>query len=162
MKVWVYLDGRQQGPYEMEQLRDLPGFNEYTKVWFEGLPKWFPAGSLDELKPIFGGTEQSAASTEPRSAYTPGTVYTSYNPGTAAQPAEPCPPTYIWFSIFLLVCCCTPLGIAAIIASVMVSVYYGRGDLKRAKKASDIAAWLIMVTIALGFIPMMLMSFFQL
>jgi len=45
MKVWVYLDGRQQGPFEFEQLLDLP-VDENTKVWYEGLPRWCAAGEL--------------------------------------------------------------------------------------------------------------------
>ena len=55
MKIWIYVDGRQQGPFELEELLDKP-VTESTKVWFEGLPKWYPAGYLDELRPLFDGS----------------------------------------------------------------------------------------------------------
>ena len=49
MKIWIYLEGRQQGPFQLEELKDLP-VTEETKVWFAGLPKWYPAGVIPELK----------------------------------------------------------------------------------------------------------------
>ncbi len=39
----------------MEELLDMP-VDENTKVWFEGLPKWYPAGCLNEMKPLFDGS----------------------------------------------------------------------------------------------------------
>lgn len=174
MKVWVYLDGRQQGPFEKEQLRELPGFNENTKVWFEGLPKWLPANTLDEFAGYFG--EESASEPSPEktdtcdpddmsdksgareffSRYAPGRSY--MRPTSTTTPDEPCPPTYIGLSIILLICCCSPFSIGALAASIFVSSYYGHGDIKKAKKASEIAAWLIMIAIALGFLPVMYLS----
>ena len=32
MKIWIYVDGRQEGPYELEQLLDKPVTPD-TKVW---------------------------------------------------------------------------------------------------------------------------------
>lgn len=180
MKVWVYLDGRQQGPFEKEQLRELPGFNENTKVWFEGLPKWLPANTLDEFAGYFGG--ETVCEPEPDKSDTSDTAdmsdnsgnsdnsgacdfFSRYAPGrrytrqtSAVTPDEPCPPTYIGLSIILLICCCTPFSIGALAASIFVSSYYRRGDIKNAKKASEIAAWLIMIAIALGFLPVMYIS----
>lgn len=173
MKVWVYIDGRQQGPFEKEQLRGLPGFNENTKVWFEGLPKWYPAGSLDELASVFLTEEPGAAAEEERTVceesaevreerpaqehrrYAPGAMYFRKN---AVALDEPCPPTYIGLSIFLMICCCSPISLAALIASICVSTFYAKGNLASSKKASEVAAWLIMAAIALGFFPVMLMS----
>lgn len=81
-------------------------------------------------------------------------------PITAAFEApefEPCPSTYIGWSIFLTICCCSPLTLGALIASIFVTVFYNRGKIKKSKKASEIAAWLIMISIALGFFPLILM-----
>jgi len=66
MKVWVYLDGRQQGPFEFEQLLDLP-VDENTKVWYEGLPRWCAAGELAEMRPLFDGSMLASRSEEPQS-----------------------------------------------------------------------------------------------
>lgn len=170
MKVWIYLDGRQQGPFEMEELRGIDGFNENTKVWFEGLPKWYPAGTLDELRPLFESIEADAEPDEhsetPRETvvetierraadnpFAPGRMYTR-----RVQLDEPCPPTYLGWSIFLLICCCSPVSIGALVASICTSSFYGQGNLAKAKKSSEVTAWLIMLSFALGILPMMFMA----
>lgn len=184
MKIWIYLDGRQQGPFEMEQLMDMEGFDENTKVWFEGLPKWCPAGTLDELRPLFDSsaaplssgdsnsdTVEEAASEssvqhdaetsvaaeehpqEPASRFAPGARYVF-----PVECDEPCPPTYLGWSIFLLICCCSPISLGALVASLCVSSFYNSGKLEKSKKASEWAAWLIMISIALGMLPVMMMS----
>ena len=73
-------------------------------------------------------------------------------------PDEPCPSTYLGWSIGLAICCCSPLSIGALIASICVTSFYQGGNVEKAKKASEIAAWLIMIAIALGFFPVMFMS----
>lgn len=184
MKVWIYLEGKQQGPFEMEELKSKPGFDENTRVWFEGLPKWYPAGSLDEMKPLFEGLETKTCEPEQAVAptteaepgevtettevelstpaeqtrpadnpYAPGRIYTR-----PASTGEPCPPTYLGWSIFLLICCCSPVSLASLVASICVSTFYGQGNVNKAKKASEWAAWLVMISFALGMIPMMIMS----
>ena len=175
--------------------------NENTKVWFEGLPKWYPAGYLDELKPLFDGSlarslSEAAQKAEPEPAEAEteadntGTADTEtadntiveaeeavvveeeehenprdkYAPGRRVNrntlPDEPCPPTYLGWTIFLTICCCSPVSLAGLVASICVSSFYNSGKLDRARKASDIAAWLVMIAFALGFIPVMLMSAF--
>ncbi|MBD5174902.1 MAG: DUF4339 domain-containing protein [Bacteroidales bacterium] len=171
MKVWVYLDGRQQGPFEFEQLLDMP-VDQDTKVWFEGLDKWYPAGTLEQMRPLFDGSLTSVrnAHTEPETetarevtevieiAEQPAGATAAAAAALHRQPDEPCPPTYLGWSIFLLICCCSPLSLAAVIASICTSSYYGRGRLDSARKASEVAAWLVMISIALGLIPVILMS----
>ena len=171
MKVWVYLDGRQQGPFEFEQLLDMP-VDQDTKVWFEGLDKWYPAGTLEQMRPLFDGSLTSVrnAHTEPETetarevtevieiAEQPAGATATAAAALHRQPDEPCPPTYLGWSIFLLICCCSPLSLAAVIASICTSSYYGRGRLDSARKASEVAAWLVMISIALGLIPVSLMS----
>ena len=171
MKVWVYLDGRQQGPFEFEQLLDMP-VDQDTKVWFEGLDKWYPAGTLEQMRPLFDGSLTSVrnAHTEPETetarevtevieiAEQPAGATAAAAAALHRQPDEPCPPTYLGWSIFLLICCCSPLSLAAVIASICSSSYYGRGRLDSARKASEVAAWLVMISIALGLIPVILMS----
>lgn len=170
MKVWVYIDNRQQGPFEMEELRRIEGFNENTKVWFEGLPKWYPAGSLNELRPLFETIEADAEpephdetpcesveeTIEERAAenpFAPGRMYIR-----RVQLEEPCPPTHLGWSIFLLICCCSPLSAAALVASICTSSFYSQGNLAKARKSSEITEWLIMLSFALGILPMLFMA----
>ncbi len=162
----------------MEELLDKP-VDENTKVWFEGLPKWYPAGTLDEMKPLFDGSlstersetaasevspeerettaeptaEAAAVASEAPKRFAPGRIYVPRQ-----QPGEPCPPTYLGWTIFLTICCCSPVSLASLIASICVSSYYNSGRVEHARKASDVTAWLIMVAVALGFLPVMLMS----
>lgn len=210
MKIWIYVDGRQQGPFTLEQLLDQP-VDENTKVWYEGLPKWYPAGYLDELKPLFDGslarrlaqeqanssadaavrgdsadavrteaddeeviiTEddcQPSAEYDDREARQENVVggicapagYAAQSPadGSAGMTEEKCPPTYIGWSVFLAFCCCSPVSVAALAASVFVSVFHNRHQAARARKASEIAVWLVMISFALGMIPVVLMSAF--
>lgn len=190
MKVWVYLDGRQQGPFEDTELSALPGFSKNTKVWFEGLPKWFDAGTLEQLNHVFEPqevlaeeeiiiVEESSAEEPDAQPWSPATDAESAQetpperpsflrafPGqvfgtaqqSASDTAEPCPPTYVGLSIFLFLCCCSPISIAALVASICVSVFYSNGKFESARKASEVTEWLIMIAIALGMIPVMLMS----
>lgn len=188
MKYWVYIEGRQQGPFELEQLYDLP-IDESTKVWFEGLPRWIPAGEVEQLACLFDGSPRPEASAAAESAaddaeaevaaYTAGAEvceepvhkadYLSKSgeaqaafPGRRMArhelPDEPCPPSYLGWSIALTVCCCSPLSLGALIASICVSSFYQGGSVEKARRASEWAAWLVMIAIALGFLPVMLMS----
>ncbi len=192
MKIWIYVDGRQEGPYELEQLLDKPVTPD-TKVWYEGLPKWYPAGYLDELRPLFDGSlaekmrgvqEQPAESheagneseavsetieettisqvSEPMQSFGPSR-FTQDSPASAAHTSAEvpeCPPTYIGWAIFLTICCCSPLSVGALVASICVSTFYNSGKYDKARKASDWAVWLIMISFALGFLPGMVWQAF--
>lgn len=52
MKIWIYKDKTQQGPFTLEELEEM-GITMETKVWFSGLPKWYPAGTVPELSQLF-------------------------------------------------------------------------------------------------------------
>lgn len=199
MKVWIYVDGRQQGPFDFEQLAGMPGVTPSTKVWFEGLPKWYPAGSLDQMRPLFDGsmtpagmgaeTSELSENSEisecsecseiseisqpserpepPAEAFrqpfqpAPRQPQQPFRPAPqqlAAAMRPPCPPTYLAWSVILVVCCCSPVSMAALAASIMVSTYYSKQNYERAAKASEWAAWLVMISLALGMVPCMLMS----
>lgn len=68
----------------------------------------------------------------------------------ATVPDEPCPPAYLAWSIIVTILCCQVLGIAAIICSAQTKQAYGRGNLAKAKKMSEWAQWLIIISIVLG------------
>lgn len=213
MKIWIYTDGAQKGPFSEEELLAM-NITPTTPVWFEGMSKWLPAGEVPEMAAILrgehaasaefteaqpdeetkaegseaesageagevsaeaegasGGTTEAtgaetaaeAAATEVATAVKAEPAAGKYAPGRRVQrraerPDEPCPPTYLGWSVFLTICCCSPVSIASLAASIFVTSYYNNGKLDKSKRASEIAAWLIMTAIALGFLPVMLMS----
>lgn len=200
MKIWIYKDGAQQGPFDYESLPSL-GITPDTKVWFSGMPKWAPAGEVPELQPLFEAPAAPQPPAAPPEACCcdagdgadtqPGREYAApeqqgYDPQqyepqqpvapqqyepqqgyeycTCEAPAqnvpeqEPCPPSYLSWAIVLTVLCCSPLTIAAILTSVYTGVYYRRGDMRNARRASEATAWLIMISIALGVLPSMLFT----
>ncbi len=179
-KIWIYINGAQEGPYTLEELVDKP-VDENTKVWFEGLDKWYPAGTLEQMRPLFDGTftaqaAQKTAETDTVEAVEvsekievsadapvePEKPVSKYAPGRrvkrSERPSEPCPPTHIGWTVFLTICCCSPIGLAGLVGSIFVSSYYNSGRLEAARKASDVTAWLIMAAFALGFLPLLFVS----
>lgn len=52
MKIWIYFNGVQNGPYELEQLPNLP-VTATTPVWHEGMSDWLPASKAPATKDFF-------------------------------------------------------------------------------------------------------------
>lgn len=82
-------------------------------------------------------------------------MQTAYPQAAPAQAAamtqtEPCPPSYIAWSIIVTVLCCTIVGIPAIVFASMTKSAYYRGDLAKAKRYSEITQWFIIAAIVLG------------
>ncbi len=73
----------------------------------------------------------------------------------------PCPPTYLVWAIIATVCCCTPLGIVAIIYAANIKNAYYRGDYMMAQRNSSRAQAWIIAAIVLGIlaIPFQLIYF---
>lgn len=72
----------------------------------------------------------------------------------AAIPDEPCPPAYLAWSIIVTILCCQVLGIVAIICSAQTKQAYNRGNLAKAKKMSEWAQWMIIISIVLGLLAL--------
>ncbi len=153
MKIWVYLNGIQQGPYTTEEIANLP-LTPSTPVWYEGLPQWMPASEAPKTACLFA----SEAAAEQPAPQTVDVVNTSpaqpayhaslndYRPADA--PAAP--PTFIGWSIFVLLCCFPIGGILGIIFSVMSGNAYRSGDYKKASTMSECAEWSIILSIVIG------------
>lgn len=92
-----------------------------------------------------------------------GPQHPQYAPGQ--QPynggVPPCPPTYLVWAIIATVCCCTPLGIVAIIYAANIKNAYYRGDYMKAQRNSSRAQAWIIAAIVLGIlaIPFQLIYF---
>lgn len=137
MKIWIHLNGTQQGPYEFDQLRVLP-IDANTPVWYEGLPQWTPAAMAPATASLFGGP---AGTPPPMGA-------------AAAAPgmAPPRPTTYIGWSILLTILCCSPIALIAIVTGAISSSRYNSADYNGARTMSNITEWLLIFAIVFSFV----------
>lgn len=52
MQIFVIFDGRQFGPYTLDELRRQP-ITPHTPVWYAGLPDWISAGEAPATRVLF-------------------------------------------------------------------------------------------------------------
>lgn len=167
MKYWIYRDGLQRGPFTIEELANM-NLTPDTPVWYEGLDNWITAAESPGLAP-FLTTRNDGADNRPLDVeYTEAdnASETAFgNNQFRQQPAQDsfrsrideqsrpqgeCPPTYLAWSIIVTICCCLPLGIAAIIYSGKVKPCWQQGDERGAHKASETAQLLIILSVTLS------------
>ena len=162
MKIWIHVNGVQQGPYTKEQIAAMH-LPPATPVWYEGLAQWVPACQASELADIFGNdapdspqpcdTRQDTG--EPISNTYAQAAATAYS--TASQP--PRPATFLGWSIVLTLCCCTPFSIAAIVCGAIANSRYNSGDYDGARRMSRATEWLVILAITLGIVGLPLGMF---
>lgn len=174
MKYWIYRDGLQRGPYTIEELADM-NLQPDTPVWYEGLDNWITAAESPGLAPLLATrrddgndrphdvdfvdlSDNHAAETPDsgarlqQSAVRQPTEQTSQS--AAQMPQGKCPPTYLALSIIATICCCLPLGIASIFFSGKVKPKWQLGDEAGARKASETAEILIILSITLSLLSL--------
>lgn len=156
MKIWVYLNGIQQGPYSLENARLLP-LEPSTPVWYDGLPKWITAAEAPMLADMFSGeTPQHVAdsflmSSEPHMA----AVHQA-----AADDIPPRPKTRLVWCIVLTVLCCSPFGIAGLFTGAAATQRYERGDYDGAARMAETTEWMVILGIVFGLIGWPIMCAF--
>ncbi len=170
MKYWVYLEGRQQGPFDLEQMRELP-LTADTKVWCAGMERWERLASVPVLAQMLSVPPQFRTSPPPEPNTAVHVVVDSEcvevdaqapeqprikvaSPPPAPRRPEKLPESYLPLSIALGIFCCSPISIAAIISSV-ITLSYNRKIYPWAKKASEVTECIIRVCIALRALPML-------
>ena len=124
MKKYHYTDGITSfGPFTLEELSER-NITKETKVWFQGLGEWKPAGEIPELAGIL------------KLAPPPITRAASHNAN--AQP----PKTWLVESILVTIFCFLPLGIVGIIYALRVESKFYAGDIEGANRAAaDAKKW---------------------
>ncbi len=121
-------------------------------------PPVFPEPVQESVAPI---CEQRPVAQPP--AYSGDAVVTPQTPYSYPPlPTPECPPTNLVWAIISTVCCCTPLGIVAIVFAAQVRSKFNCGDFKKAQKYSEMSAWFCILAIVLGIvaIPVSLLSLF--
>lgn len=139
MKVWIHLNGVQEGPYQFEEL-PLDRMDANTPVWYEGLPDWQPAGTAPLTAQLFAGQEVTMDTAQ------------SYNVASQ-EPGKPkCPPSFLPWSIAFTVVCCNPVGIIPIITGSSTRSKWNSGNYPAARRMSRVTEWWVMITIVTSLI----------
>ncbi len=159
MKIWIYKDGQQSGPYTPDQLAEL-GVSPRTRVWYSGLPRWCEAGSLPELAFLFGQKPEAAQATPLFIAQPPSQPQQLSAADSAEQKAPQCPPSHLVWAVLLTLLCCSPFAIAAIVTGVLASARHAEGNFSASRRLGEATEWLIMLAFALGALPSMLLLAF--
>lgn len=160
---WIILDAEQLGPFTADELRRNYGhvLSAETPVWHDGLADWVTLGEVEELTGIItppAGDGEQPVELPP----IPYTTAPMPDPGYRIPPAavnptfrkRPEPPTYLVWNIIATILCCLPTGVVGIIMSSKVSRRYDLGDFRGARKASEAAAWWLLVSVVLGLVSL--------
>ena len=172
MEYWFIINGQQVGPCTLQQVWSLP-VAPYTPAWHQGIAEWTVANQIPEIADLLQRkmTGMPAPWQEPQPLSQPQSEVTGEFSTTWTQPApepqsapepvitrqpmpEGMPSTYLVWSILSTVLCCLPFGIAAIIFSVRTRKAALEGDKVKAEKNSELAQWMIILSIVLGLVLM--------
>lgn len=176
-KYWIIENGKPIGPFTSAELKVRRDFTATLPVWYSGLPDWTTVGELAELACLLPIPEETAGT---ESATTEETQnqgqqqeeaqqQPQYDFGFNSQWIRPQhqpvnsrsnvmsvngnqPPTYIGWNILMTICCCLPLGLIGIVYGNMVTRRWMAGDTEGAKKASEIAAWCLILSIVMSLV----------
>lgn len=88
MNYWIIIDDTEQGPYSIEQLKEI-GFTADTPVWYEGRADWVAASAVDELAALLPAPEPPALPVE--TPPVPEAAAAFQVPDVPAVPAVPVP-----------------------------------------------------------------------
>lgn len=142
MQIWIYLNGIQQGPYTLDQLRTM-ALDGATPVWYEGLAQWTPASAAPLTAQLFA---------QPQWTEVTGTSTTQSQPQgqwqhqpEQADPKKPA--TYLVWNIILTVLCCNIFALIGIITGAISSSRFASGDYEGAKRMSHATEWLLILAI---------------
>lgn len=154
MKIWVYLNGIQQGPYTFDELSQLQ-ITPSTPVWYEGLSQWLPASEAPATASLFAsGQSVSECTSRPVISQVSPTRQPSgiANAAPSQVDVPSAPPTFIGWSVFILLCCFPIGGLLGIIFSVMSGNAYRSGDYVKAKRLSESTEWCVILSIVIGLV----------
>lgn len=140
MKKYFYSDGvNRHGPYTLDELRSK-NITRQTKVWFQGLNDWRPAGTIPELSSLFDFKPPPIP--DPAVHFKPIDNFSNQKP----------PKTWLVESILVTLFCCLPFGIAGIVNASKVESRFFQGDIHGAQRASAEAKKWTMVSFWVGII----------
>ena len=172
MEYWVSINNNQVGPMSLEEVVALNPSADML-VWHPGMPDWDKAVNLPELAHLFESQPENVEESQednvdtqeenivadkeetieqPIETFTPEIKEENQAIQSVVEPKEPCPPTYLVWTILVTVLCCVPLGVISLIYSSQVKSKYEAGDIEGAKKASTKTELWLILAFVLGLI----------
>lgn len=151
MEYWIIVNEERVGPLTIEALKEYD-LKADTPVWYVGLEDWIQANQVAELAELLNNevteTDENFNTEATEIVETESVPESEQEQPVMAvekKTLRPCPPSYLVWAVLVIVLCCAPLGIPAIIYSSQVKTKYNNGDYSGARKASERAAlWVIL------------------
>ena len=190
MKFWIRINGLQEGPMEIDQMKDYNVTpTTYVKDWayardVEDLKDIIAWDNSDEEPPTFETAPQIEEETDNSEVEVSedsdddtivekdttaiddddDEAYDSYQPGNSPKPGNdrpkatnayqnndrPCPSNNLIWAILCTIFCCQITGIIAIVFAAQVSSKYDENGYAAAKKYSDWAGIMCIVSVILA------------
>jgi len=139
MKKYFYTDGTNYfGPFTLEELREK-NITRDTKVWFQELDEWKPAGTIPELADIFKFVPPPIENQNSNLNNMENLIY------------QKPPKKWLLEAILVTLFCCVPFGIAGIVNAAKVEDRFYAGDIEGAYRASSKAKLWTTIGFWIGF-----------
>ncbi len=166
-KYWIIENGKPIGPFTASELKVRRDFTPGLPVWYSGLPDWTTVGELPELSILLPEEEisqphEQQIKEKESSVEEQNLGFNSNWIRPQQEPVQPKvsfvvektkqPPTYVGWNIFMTLCCCLPVGLIGLVYGSTVNRRWLSGDIEGAQKASDIAAWCLILSIVLSLV----------
>lgn len=157
---WYYSNnGQQAGPVSQDQLAELfrnGTVKPFDLVWNETMTEWTAIGKVEAFAsaapaPALPSVDSPPPISNP-SPFLANTVPMAASPSGPAPSGMAEPPTYLWQSIVVMLLCCLPLGIPALIFSTKVKPAFASGDYAAAMEASKKAKLFCILSLVIGLI----------
>lgn len=170
MRYFAMLDGRQAGPFTLQEL-EAAGVGPETYVWCKGMDDWQQAGEVADICRYFRQTLHDrmhpASQPSPQAEDTPRpdalddiplrwrhAVYKSGEPAQMLPEPEPdlgrAPRSWIGESILAMLLCCPLTGLVALFFGIRSRSLWHQGHADEAHAASARARLWVLISIVAG------------
>lgn len=165
MAEWYVQQGQNRvGPVSEEVVRTMAGSGQIAPtdlVWSAGMPTWEAAGTQAWYREATGGQVPPIAPPLPPSAQVPPPA--GYPQGAYPQQpvigyanlqglGGPPVPNYLPWAVAVLILCCMPGGIVALIYASKANTEAARGNIAVAQQAASTAKTWIIVSVVVGLV----------
>ena len=163
-KYWIIVDGQPQGPFSAEELKVRSDFSAKLPVWTSGMSEWSTVDQVSELAWFLTRTVEPETTAEETAASGPQiNSQTQAQPGqmpdmrlniSVSQPDNQPVRTYLWWNVALAILMFWPTGLVGVFFSYRTARAMRMGDEQSARRASNAAAWCLLLTFTIGCVSM--------